>query len=50
MMCMEVQHEDEDKELVVYGDQGITTDEYAEIYPGIVIGIVEGTGLNAMMI
>ena len=28
MMCMEVQHEDEDKELVVYGDQGISTEEY----------------------
>ena len=28
MMCMEVQHEDGDKDLLVYGDQGITTEEY----------------------
>ena len=28
MMCMEVQHEDEEKDIVVYGDQGISTEEY----------------------
>ena len=28
MICAEVQHEDEDEDLVVYGDQGISTEEY----------------------
>ena len=28
MMCTEVQHEDGDEDLVVYGDQGISTEEY----------------------
>ena len=28
MMCSEVQHEDGDKDLVVYRDQGISTEEY----------------------
>ena len=28
MMCTEVQHEDEDEELVVYRDHGISTEEY----------------------
>ena len=28
MMCMEVQHEDEDEDIVVYRDQGIRTEEY----------------------
>ena len=28
MMCTEVQHEDGDKDLVVYGDQGVSTEEY----------------------
>ena len=28
MMCMEVQHEDGDEDLVVYGDQGVSTEEY----------------------
>ena len=28
MMCMEVQHEDGDKDLVVYGDQGVSTEEH----------------------
>ena len=28
MMCTEVQHEDEDKDIVVYWDQGISTEEY----------------------
>ena len=28
MMCMEVQHEDGDGDLVVYRDQGISTEEY----------------------
>ena len=28
MMCTEVQHEDEDEDLVVYGDQRISTEEY----------------------
>ena len=28
MMCMEVQREDQDEDLVVYRDQGISTEEY----------------------
>ena len=28
MMCTEVQHQDEDEDVVVYGDQGISTEEY----------------------
>ena len=28
MMCTEPQYEDADKDQVVYGDQGITTEEY----------------------
>ena len=28
MMCTELQYEDADKDLVVYGDQGINTEEY----------------------
>ena len=28
MMCAELQYEDADKDQVVYGDQGITTEEY----------------------
>ena len=28
MMCTEVQYEDEDKDIVVYRDQGISTEEY----------------------
>ena len=28
MMCTEVQFEDEDKDIVVYGEQGISTEEY----------------------
>ena len=28
MMCTEVQYEDEDKDIVVYGDQGISTEAY----------------------
>ena len=28
MMCTEVQHEDEDKDIVVYRAQGISTEEY----------------------
>ena len=32
MMCTEVQHEDED--LVVYGDQGISTEEYEKAMYG----------------
>ena len=27
MMCMEVQYEDGDKDLVVYGDQGVSAEE-----------------------
>ena len=27
-MCTEVQYEDEDEVVVVYGDQGISTEEY----------------------
>ena len=32
MMYMEVQHEDEDKDVVVYGDQGISTEEYKKLH------------------
>ena len=28
MMCREVQYEDEDKDVVGYGDQGMSTEEY----------------------
>ena len=28
MMCVEVQHKDGDEDLVVYRDQGISTEEY----------------------
>ena len=28
MICMELQHEDGDEDLVVYRDQGISTEEY----------------------
>ena len=28
MMCTEVQHEDGDEDLVVYRDQGVSTEEY----------------------
>ena len=28
MMCTEVQFEDEDEDIVVYGDQGMNTEEY----------------------
>ena len=28
MMCMEVQYEDGDEDLVVYGDQGVSTEEH----------------------
>ena len=28
MMCMEAQHEDGDEDLVLYGDQGVSTEEY----------------------
>ena len=28
MMCMEVQNEDGDKDLIVYGDQGVITEEH----------------------
>ena len=28
MMCTEVQYEDEDEDIVVYRDQGISTEEY----------------------
>ena len=28
MMCMEVQDEDGDEDLVVYGDQGVSTEEH----------------------
>ena len=37
MMCTEVQHEDEDEELVVYGDQGISTEEYEKAMYGELI-------------
>ena len=32
MMCTEVQYEDEDEDVVVYGDQGISTEEYEKLY------------------
>ena len=28
MMCMEVQYEDEDEDLIVYRDQGVSTEEH----------------------
>ena len=28
MMCMEIQYEDGDKDLIVYGDQGVSTEEH----------------------
>ena len=28
MMCTEVQYEDGDEDLVVYGDQGVSTEEH----------------------
>ena len=28
MMCMEVQNEDGDKDLIVYGEQGVSTEEH----------------------
>ena len=34
MMCTEVQHEDGDKGLVVYRDQGISTEEYPKAMYG----------------
>ena len=34
MLCMAVPHEDEDEELVVYGDQGICTEEYEKAMYG----------------
>ena len=34
MMCTELQYEDEDEALVVYGDQGINTDEYEKAMYG----------------
>ena len=34
MMCTEVQYEDEDKDVVVYGDQGINTEEYKKVTYG----------------
>ena len=34
MMCTEVQYEDEDKDVAVYGDQGISTEEYEKAMYG----------------
>ena len=34
MMCTEVQHEDEDEDIVVYRDQGISTEEYEKTMYG----------------
>ena len=34
MMCTEVQYEDDDKDVVVYGDQGISTEEYEKAVYG----------------
>ena len=34
MMCTELQYEDVDKDQVVYGDQGITTEEYEKAMYG----------------
>ena len=28
MMCTEVQHEDENEDIILYGDKGISTEEY----------------------
>ena len=32
MMCMEVQYEDGDEDLIVYGDQGVSTEEHDNIW------------------
>ena len=34
VMCTEVQYEDEDKDIVVYGDQGVSTEEYEKAMYG----------------
>ena len=34
MMCTEVQYEDEDEDIVVYGDQGISTEEHEKAMYG----------------
>ena len=34
MMCTEVQFEDADEDVVVYGDQGINTEEYKKLMYG----------------
>ena len=34
MMCMEVQYEDGDKDLIVYGDQGVSTEEHDKVMYG----------------
>ena len=39
MMCMEVQHDNGEKDLVVYGDQGINTEEYEKAMYGKLIKI-----------
>ena len=31
MMCMEVQYEDGDEDLIVYGDQGVSTEQHDEV-------------------
>ena len=34
MMCTELQYEDGDEDIVVYGDQGINTEEYKKVMYG----------------
>ena len=34
MMCMEVQYEDGDKDLIVYRDQGVSTEEHDKVTYG----------------
>ena len=34
MMCTELQYEDADEDIVVYGDQGINTEEYEKAMYG----------------
>ena len=35
MMCTELQYEDVDEDLVVYGDQGTNTEEYKKLHMAI---------------
>ena len=41
MMCTEVQYEDEVEDIVVYGDQGISTEEYEKASASGMLVIVD---------